>query len=194
MWGLDPVLAGSHAPRLWHHRQESTVPCEPQVFWQEHPGGILSRGGCLGQGAGWEPGCLEVFLVSRWAQGAQEAAAVPMTKDLSMHFPLLPCPPRARVKSPMGRCSWFGDVQLVCRCWSCQRVASLRMQGSSFLLLIWGTKEGAKCGVFCPALSHRSPQVRGAQWQAALLATFFAFCLGFFELSFGIFPHLAHFT
>lgn len=113
MWVLGPILAGSHAPR-----QESTVPCEPQVLWQECPGGILARGVCLGQGASCEPGCLEVLPGVQVGSGAQEAAALLMTKELSMHFSLLPCLPGARVKPP-----WGDAVGLVmcsqCQCWSC---------------------------------------------------------------------------
>lgn len=179
MWGLGPVLGDSRAPRLQHRRQESTVPCEPQVLWQECPGGILARGGCLGQGASWEPGCLEMLPGVQVGSGAQDAAALPMTKDVSMHFSLLPCLPGARVKPLMGRCSWFGDMQSV-------PVLELLVCGITpnagilFSSADLGHLEGAKCEDFCPALSRRSPQVRGAPWQAALLAAFFAFCLGFF--------------
>lgn len=89
------------------------MPGEPQVLWQEHPGGSWPEEGVWGRESAVGQAALRCCLVSRWAQGAQEAAALPMTKDLSMHFPLLPCLPRARVKPPMGRCSWFGDVQSV---------------------------------------------------------------------------------
>lgn len=80
----------------------------------------------------------------------------------------------------MGRCSWFGDVQSV-------PVLELLARGITpnagilFSSADLGHLEGAKCGVFCPALSLRSPQVRGAPSQAALFAAFFAFCLGFFD-------------
>lgn len=155
------------------------MPCEPQVLWQECPGGILARGGCLGQGASWEPGCLEMLPGVQVGSGAQDAAALPMTKDVSMHFSLLPCLPGARVKPLMGRCSWFGDMQSV-------PVLELLVCGITpnagilFSSADLGHLEGAKCEDFCPALSRRSPQVRGAPWQAALLAALFAFCLGFF--------------
>lgn len=117
---------------------------------------------------------LRCCLVSRWAQGAQEAAALPMTKDLSMHFSLLPCLPGARVKPPMGRCSWFGDVQSVpvLELLVCGITLNAGILFSSDDL---GHLEGAKWGVFCPALSCKSPHVRGAQWQATLLATFLLF-------------------
>lgn len=78
----------------------------------------------------------------------------------------------------MGRCSWFGDVQSV-------PVLGLLVCGITpnagilFSSADLGHLEGATCGVFCPALSRRSPQARGVRWQAALLATFFAF-FGFF--------------
>lgn len=74
----------------------------------------------------------------------------------------------------MGRCSWFGDVQSV-------PVLGLLVCGITpnagilFSSADLGHLEGATCGVFCPALSRRSPQARGVRWQAALLATFFAF-------------------
>lgn len=173
MWGLGPVLAGSHAPRLQHHRQESTVPCEPcKCFGKSVLGESWPEEDIWGREATVSQAALRCCLVYRWAQGAQEAAALPMTKDLSMHFSLLPCLPRARVNPPMGRCSWFGDVQSVpvLELLACGITLNAGILFSSADL---GHLEGAKCGVFCPALSRRSPQVRGAQWQATLLATFF---------------------
>lgn len=169
------------------------MPCDPQVLWQECPGGILARGGCLGQGANCEPGCLEVLPGVQVGSGSTGGCWSPHDQRPLYAFLPLSLPSQGKGEAPVGRCSWFGDVQSV-------SVLELLVCGITlnagilFSSADLGHLEGAKCGVFCPALSHRSPQVRGAQWQAALLAAFFAFCLGFFELSFGIFPHLAHFT
>lgn len=173
--------------------RRAQCPVSHKCFGKSILGGSWPEESVWGRELAVSQAALRCCLVSRWAQGAQEAAALPMTKDLSMHFSLLPCLPRTRVKPPMGRCSWFGDVQSV-------PVLGLLVCGITpnagilFSSADLGHLEGAKCGVFCPALSRRSPQARGAQWQVALLATFFAFLGGFFELSFGIFPHLAHFT
>lgn len=49
------------------------------------------------------------------------------------------------------------------------------MGGILFFLLIWGAWKVPSV-VFLPSLSCRSPQAKGAQWQAASLAAFFAFC------------------
>lgn len=159
--------------------RRAQCPVSHKCFGKSILGESWPEEGVWGKESTVSQAALRCCLLSRWAQGAKEAAALPMTKDLSMHFSLLPCLPGARVKPPMGRCSWFGDVQSV-------PVLELLVYGITlnagilFSSADLGHLEGAKCGVFCPALSRRSPQVRGAQWQAASLAAFFAFCLGFF--------------
>lgn len=110
--------------------------------------------------------------------GYPEPAALPLAEDLSMHLPCLP--------AVLGRCGRSGDARST-PVWEPLACGSAPNWGGLFFLPIVGTWP-VPSAVFCPALGCRSPVAGG------FARRFFCFSFGFSELSFGIFPHLAHFT
>lgn len=92
----------------------------------------------------------------------------------------------------MGRCSWFGDVQSV-------PVLGLLVCGITpnagilFSSADLGHLEGATWG-FLPSPQPQEPTSKGCPVAGSFARHFLCFFWIFFELSFGIFPRLAHFT
>lgn len=83
------------------------MPREPKVLWQEHPGGILASGGCLGQGASCEPGCLEVLPGVQVGSGGTGGCCSPHDQRPFYAFPPPSLPSQGKGEAP------HGEMQLV---------------------------------------------------------------------------------